>query len=79
MIHCQKSRKQSSFQQSVSANRKTTKCFYLNKTQFNLSPNPGADALVSPLALAKTGLQRMVSCDVERYIAMAEIVDMAGS
>ena len=26
-LHCQKSRKQRSFQQSVSANRKTTKCF----------------------------------------------------
>ena len=37
------------------------------------------DSLISPLALAETRLQRMVSCDVERYIAMAEIVDMAGS
>ena len=37
------------------------------------------DYLVSTLALVETGLQRMVSCDVERYIAMAEIINMAGS
>ena len=37
------------------------------------------DSLVRTLALVETGLQRMVSCDVERYIVMAEIIDMAGS
>ena len=32
-----------------------------------------------PLALAETGLKIVVFCDVKRHIAMAGIVDMAGS
>jgi len=53
-------------QQSVSVNR-------------NMAQNAGRilkhDSLVSPLALAETGLHRMVSYDVDRHIAMAEIAD----
>ena len=35
----------------------------------------GHDSLVTPLALPETGLQRMVYCNIEQYIAMVEIVN----